>query len=508
MINTMKIKVYTALNRPAILSETIVVFPLLKNDNLQHQLHQIITNLGIAHQTIQNDFKAEPRETLLFFTPEGQKIFLVGLNGAEEKPIDWLPIFRAFGYSQKNKLTKQLLIDLTFCAPRISPPSVTDVVNGLLLSTYQLGTLYKSSPTDIHPFLSQDAHLQIVVPDIAPLETWQQAAEEGQTIAEVQMSAMQLVNLAANHKTPSFMANWAIEAGQQWGFEVQTFDEVGCEKLGLHGLLAVGKGSVESPQFIVMNYRGNDVEGDNLPCVGLVGKGITFDTGGISIKPSSNMYLMKSDMGGSAAVFGAVVLAARLRLPLQVVGIVPCAENMPDANAYKPSDVLQTYLGKTIEVIDTDAEGRIVLADALAYMVKQFAPQYLIDLATLTGSAVATLGYQCAALFSNDDALAQQLIASGEATGERLWRLPLWDAYADDLKSDVADIANLSSRPVAGAITAAKFLEVFTDKHPHWAHLDIAGVALMANEYGTHRNATAFGVRLLLDFMRKLKKDI
>jgi leucyl aminopeptidase len=270
-------------------------------------------------------------------------------------------------------------------------------------------------------------------------------------------------------------------------------------------LLAVGKGSVEEPQFIVMNYQGATTEGGELPCVGLVGKGITFDTGGISIKPNSNMYLMKSDMGGAAAVFGAVVLAARLRLPLQVVGVVPCAENMPDANAYKPSDVLQTYLGKTIEVIDTDAEGRIILADALSYIVKQFMPDYLIDLATLTGSAVATFGYQCAALFCNDDNLTQQLTHAGEMTGERLWRLPLWEAYADDLKSDVADITNLSSRPVAGAITAAKFLEIFTDKHPRWAHLDIAGVALTANEFGTHRNATAFGVRLLTEFMKTIK---
>lgn len=500
----MKIKVYSASARPTTLRETIRIFPLSKSDNLQNQLNQIVTHLGILHNAIQNEFKAEARETLLFFTPEGQKVFLLGLNGANEKPIDWLNIFRAFGFAQKNKLNHQIVIDLSFCAAPIHPPSVTDIVNGLLLSTYQLGTLYKSVPIDAHPFLSQDTHLQLVVPDTYAPKVWQQAAEEGQLVAEVQTSVMQLVNLAANHKTPSFLANWAIEAGQQWGFEVQTFDQEGCERLGLHALLAVGKGSVESPQFIVMNYRGEATEGVELPCVGFVGKGITFDTGGISIKPNTNMYMMKSDMGGAAAVFGAVVLAARLRLPLQVVGIVPSAENMPDANAYKPSDVLQTYLGKTIEVIDTDAEGRIVLADALAYMVKQFSPKYLIDLATLTGSAVATLGYQCAALFSNDDALAQQLTASGEATGERLWRLPLWDAYADDLKSDVADIANLSSRPVAGAITAAKFLEVFTDKHPHWAHLDIAGVALTANEYGSHRNATAFGVRLLGDFMRKL----
>ena len=215
---------------------------------------------------------------------------------------------------------------------------------------------------------------------------------------------------------------------------------------------------------------------------------------------------MKSDMGGAAAVLGAMELTARLQLPIHLIGIVPSTENMVDGNATKPGDVIGSYAGKTIEVIDTDAEGRLILADGLAYMVKNFKPDTIIDLATLTGSIVSALGYNAAGMFTNSDALATHLLNAGTETGEKLWRMPMWDAYFEDMKSDVADVANLSSKPVAGSITAAKFLEFFTDKHPNWAHLDIAGVALASSELGSHRTATAYGVRLLTAFLEELSE--
>ena len=216
------------------------------------------------------------------------------------------------------------------------------------------------------------------------------------------------------------------------------------------------------------------------------------------------MHLMKSDMGGAAAVLGTMELAAKLGLPVHLVGIVPSTENMVDGLGTKPGDVIQSYLGKTIEVIDTDAEGRLILADGLSYLKKNFNPDSIIDLATLTGSIVATLGYNAAGLFSNDDALAASLSKAGDISGERLWRLPIWEIYMDDMKSDVADISNLTSKPMAGAITAAKFLELFIDGHTSWAHLDIAGMALISNELGNSRVATAYGVRLLIEFLEDI----
>lgn len=212
-------------------------------------------------------------------------------------------------------------------------------------------------------------------------------------------------------------------------------------------------------------------------------------------------------MGGAAAVFGTMEMAAKLKLPIHLIGIVPSTENMVDGKSTKPGDVVSSYSRKTIEVIDTDAEGRIILADGLNYMVKNFAPDSVIDLATLTGSIVRTLGSQAAGLFSNDDNLSEKLTRAGEQTGERLWRLPIWESFADTIKSDVADVKNYSGRPVHDAINAAKFLEVFTEKHPSWAHLDIAGVAFAAGDFSLERSATGFGVRLLTTFMEEISVE-
>ena len=215
------------------------------------------------------------------------------------------------------------------------------------------------------------------------------------------------------------------------------------------------------------------------------------------------MHLMKSDMGGAAAVFGAMELAAKLQLPINLIGIVPACENAVDGKAFKPSDVIGSYSGKTIEIIDTDAEGRLILADGLNYMVKNFQPDVMIDLATLTGSCIATLGYHAAGMFTNNDELAQKLTQAADQTGERLWRLPLWDVYKEDISSDIADVRNYSGKPMAGAISATKFLEVFTENHQNWVHLDIAGTAFGDTEFAPQRAGTAFGVRLLLEFLEE-----
>ena len=213
---------------------------------------------------------------------------------------------------------------------------------------------------------------------------------------------------------------------------------------------------------------------------------------------------MKSDMGGAAAVLGAVELIAKRKLPIRVIGFIPATDNSVDALAIKPGDVIGSYSGQTIEVLNTDAEGRLVLADGLAYAIKHYNPDVIIDLATLTGSVIRALGTYCAGLFTKNDDLAAALIASGLNTGERLWRLPMWDEYADEMKSEIADIKNLSDKPTAGAITAAKFLEHFTSNHAKWAHIDIAGTAFKANGVSRSHTATAFGVRLLYNFVDEM----
>ena len=237
--------------------------------------------------------------------------------------------------------------------------------------------------------------------------------------------------------------------------------------------------------------------------IGLVGKGITFDTGGLNIK-TAGMVQMKCDMAGAGAVLGAMQLIADLQLPYQVTAIVPACENSVDATSFLPSDVINSYSGHTIEIIDTDAEGRLILADGLSYLIKNYKPETVLDLATLTGSVVGTLGYECAGLFTNNEDLSKKLQNTGSQIGEKLWQLPLWDDYKGDIDSEIADVKNYSGKPVAGAISAAKFLEFFTEKHSSWAHLDIAGVAFGDSEFAKTKHATAYGVHLITKFIENL----
>jgi leucyl aminopeptidase len=264
------------------------------------------------------------------------------------------------------------------------------------------------------------------------------------------------------------------------------------------GLLAVNKGSQEPPTFTILDYK---PKGKSKKVIALVGKGVTFDSGGISIKPSQGMDEMKSDMSGAACVIGTLEAVALLGLPIRVIGLIPATDNMPSGTAQTPGDVITTMSGITVEVGNTDAEGRLILADALTYAKKEYDPDVIIDLATLTGACIVALGYSVAGLFSNDDELAGEIFKSGQTTGEKVWRLPLWDEYDELIKSDVADVHNTGGRG-AGTITAAKFLEKFIDGHKHWAHIDIAGPAFSAKGGGKTPGGTGFGVRLMVDLLK------
>lgn len=323
--------------------------------------------------------------------------------------------------------------------------------------------------------------------------------------AETQMWAMDLVDLPPNKKTPEMLGGFARKSAKTFGFECDVWNSDHIIKDHLDALYAVGKGSENEPVFIISQYFGNsDSKEIDLA---LVGKGITFDTGGISIKGSANLHYMKSDMAGAAAMLASIELAARLKLALNIVVVVPSAENSVDAKSVLPGEVINSYSGKTIEVIDTDAEGRLVLADGLAWVLKNKSPKILLDMATLTGSSVRALGNEAAAFYSSNEKLAAMLFQSGLDSGEKLWLMPLWAEYLDYIKSDVADIANLSQKPIAGSIVAAKFLEFFTENHPAWAHIDMPGMSFKDSPFNTMKSATGYGVQLLSTFMHRLVEN-
>lgn len=397
-------------------------------------------------------------------------------------------IFRRIAAKQKEIFGKHvaLVIPDEFDAYQIEA-----TISGLVLGTYNLGH-YKKKET--HPFFNTDFELNYL-----SKSTIDEILNRGIKIAQAQLETLTLVDLPPNKITPKYLAHWATESGTKYGFDVSVFDKEKAAKIGLHSFLAVGRGSAQEPQFIIMEYKPKNSKTH----IGLVGKGITFDTGGMNIK-TAGMVHMKSDMAGAAAVLGTMQLVSDLQLPIQVTAIVPACENSVDAHSFLPSDVIKSYAGHSIEIIDTDAEGRLILADGLSYLIRNYKPDTVIDLATLTGSVVGTLGYECAGLFTNNEALSKKLQKEGERIGERLWPLPLWDVYLPDIESEIADVKNYSGKPVAGAISAAKFLEFFTDKHAAWAHLDIAGVAFGDDEFGKSKHATAFGVHLLTNFIESL----
>ena len=320
----------------------------------------------------------------------------------------------------------------------------------------------------------------------------QTAAKTGQAIAHGMALTRELGDLPGNICTPSHLASEAKKLGKTAGIKVTVLDQKQIEQLKMGSFLSVAKGSRQPPKLIVMEYHGGKKPGQ--PIV-LVGKGITFDSGGISIKPGQAMDEMKYDMCGAASVLGTLHAVAELKLPINVIGVVPTCENLPDGNASKPGDIVTSMSGQTIEVLNTDAEGRLILCDALTYSEK-FKPKAVIDIATLTGACVIALGKQASGLLGNDQALIDKLVSAGNKSADRTWQMPLWEEYQEQLKSNFADMANIGGRE-AGTITAACFLSRFAKKFK-WAHLDIAGVAW---DSGNNKGATGRPVPLLVNYL-------
>jgi leucyl aminopeptidase len=325
--------------------------------------------------------------------------------------------------------------------------------------------------------------------------------KDTQIVAKAVSFTRDIVNMSGSDATPTFLANKAKEIAKGTGIKCRILSKPDMLKLGMGGILNVSRGSSQPPKFIILEYNSKKKTNDTLV---IIGKGITFDSGGISLKPGKDMYLMKADMAGAAAVLGTFMAVSHLKPSTHLVGLVPCSENMPSGTALKPGDIIKCLSGKTVEILNTDAEGRLILADAISY-AKRYKPDVIIDLATLTGSCVVALGTFASGMFGNNDILKDRIKKAGEKCYERVWELPLWDEYYDLIKSSIADIKNIGGR-FAGAITAACFLGKFVEGFP-WVHLDIAGTFLVEKDTPyIRKGATGVGVRLLVQLIHDWKK--
>lgn len=456
---------------------------------------------AISDLLASGDLRGKLGETTVLY-PRGaipaKRVMVAGL-GARDK-LDIKAVRRASACvaqaAQKLKVTTIHTILHGAGVGGLEPTDAAQaIVEGTLLGGYRFAGY--GAPTPDAPISLE--RLYLVVFDAAMQDSVARGAEVGRIIAESVCLARDLVSRPANYLTPTLLAEAALAVAQEVGLHCEMLDEARLADLGMGALLGVAQGSQQPPRLIVLEHRGATPE--TAPYV-LVGKGITFDSGGISLKPGEGMDNMKDDMAGAAATLGVLQAAALLRLPLNVVGLIPATENLPDGRAYKPGDVLKAMSGLAIEVISTDAEGRLILADALAY-AKRYQPRAVVDLATLTGGCVVALGHVASGLMGNDEALLQALRQAAAQSGEMTWPLPLWDDYAEQIKSDVADLKNSGGRE-ASAIIGGMFLKRFAEGYP-WAHLDIAGMAWSEQaRYDVPKGATGYGVRLLIQWLRNV----
>lgn len=330
---------------------------------------------------------------------------------------------------------------------------------------------------------------------------WKSICRKVEILNQVVVSGMDLINTPSNLKSISQIVARASSSSEKYAYDLEVLDFNKLKDLGFHALLAVNQGSTEKAQCIVAKYF---CMHESAPTVAIIGKGVIFDTGGVSLKRSANMHYMKSDLSGAATALAVIEACSALRMKINLIVVAPLSDNSIGSSAIKPGDVINSYLGKTIEVIDTDAEGRLLLADGIAYANRNFLPGYIIDLATLTGSIVQSLGTMAAGLMSTNSELIEGIRNAGLDSGERIWPMPLWPELIESLESDVADIKNLSDLPYAGASTAGKFLEFFTEEHPAYAHIDIAGTAYHKTPFGKSYTASGFGILLMVNWLESL----
>jgi leucyl aminopeptidase len=452
------------------------------------------------------DFRGKAEETLLVYPGEmgfpADRVLMVGIGKREEYAMQGLR--KAVGTAVRE--AERMRVDeMALALGHIERKSehmgayfaARGAVEGAVLAAWDYRDL-KTSPADKDDPVVRLRSLVLLADDDEVGAEMRSGADLGRAVAEGENLARELAAKPGNVATPSHLADVARRIADEGSMEITVMDRQALEEGGFGGILSVAAGTDEEPCFIILEYNGG-TEGTR-PVV-LVGKGVTFDTGGISIKPAEKMEEMKYDMAGAAAVLGAMQAVGRLRPRTNVVALVPCSENLPSGRAVKPGDVITMHSGKTVEVINTDAEGRMLLADALSY-AQRYNPQAIIDAATLTGSVVIALGHEAIGLMGNDGNLIDQVRAVGERTGERCWPLPLWDPYRKQLDSDVADLKNVGGRS-AGSITAGWFLKEFVGDTP-WVHLDIAGTAYRDEPVSFLRKGpTGVPTRLFIEWIRE-----
>ncbi len=443
------------------------------------------------------DFLGKEGELLPIYKKHNKEDRLLLLGLGDKETCDGERLRRSMAAAIKWCRSKKIAA-ISIALPKTGFPAAAAITEGLLLASYVFDALRPSTVKKDPPVYVEKCCLIGIDAEVFA------ECKRSQAIIEAVNFTRDLVMGNADDVTPEYLADVAKKLAKDHSAVKTTIldkKKIEQEKMGL--LLAVNRASPLEPRFILVEYRGNP-SGDDLTV--LVGKGITYDTGGLNIKPGSGMITMKDDMAGGATVLGVIKAAATLKLKVNILGAIPSTENAIGSLSYKPGDVYKSHAGKTVEIADTDAEGRLVLADALSYVQKHYKPKRIIDLATLTGGIVVALGEEAAGLFSNDDKLSKGLLDAGTATYERLWRFPLFPEYKEVLKSSIADMKNAGDRK-ASSISGAIFLQEFIEKKVAWAHLDIAGVAYLSNPRHYHSTpATGFGLRLLVEFLTDLEK--
>ncbi len=439
-------------------------------------------------------FTGRAGETITVLSRFPRKVSLVGI-GRKVTVRALRGALYAIGKIAQRQRDARIAVAIPYTIPGFDSASAARLLTDALAATDYKYDRFLSVSKDEPKRIAIDAKLIVPALDGRRIRV---INNEASAIIDGVRTVRDLGNAPANLMTATCIAERAVEVSKQVGVKCTVYGKREIERMKMGGLLAVNRGSVEEPRFITMEYTPKSYKKH----VALVGKGITFDSGGISIKPAERMEEMKFDMCGAAAVIGTIEAAAKLGLPVKITGAIPSTDNLPSGSAYKPGEIITMMNGKTVEIVNTDAEGRMILADAL-HWASQKKPDHMLDYATLTGACVVALGNEAAGLFTSDDELARKLIECGERVGDRLWRLPEWDDYRDLIRSEWADMKNSGGR-WGGAITAAIFLKEFVTC-PSWAHLDIAGTAYM--EYETPREAkgaTGAGVRVTIEFLESL----
>ncbi len=485
-------------------ADAIIIGHFEDTDNLNGIAVTIdkILDGAISQLITKQEIKGKLNEVTIIYSLNklpSSRVAVTGLGKKSEFTIDKIRIATSSTLRMLRQkgaadiATTPLGMDIDGITPGDTAQAITE---GAILGLYTFRKHMTGTPD-----FGEVKQITIVEENEAKLSDLQEGCRKGKITAEAAILTRDMVNEPANYMTPANMAATAKNLAEAYRLKINVLEHEQMQELGMGALLGVSQGSDRPPKFIVLRYEGNNSKKID---VALVGKGITFDSGGISLKPAENMDEMKGDMAGGASVMAAISAIAQIRKEINIIAVIPATENMPSGRAFRPGDILTAMNGKTIEIISTDAEGRLILADALAY-TKTFDVKYIIDVATLTGACHVALGDVCTGVFGNNQRLINKIIAAGNETGELMWQMPMFDQYKEQNKSDVADIKNTGGR-WGGAITAAKFLAEFVGDTP-WVHLDIAGTSTIDKERGyLIKGATGVPVRTLINVILSLTK--